>query len=411
MAEVKNPSFEDPTDAGTYDRPGVPDEWTLTKGGTSWEHAEFDSATLYAEDFESGWLANEGRRTEFGGGELDDPAFDSTAEAVEDFEEEWIDVLPLVNDLAAQYEAHRVLTAGGVHGAADTTNVITATNPATDPAEAITLANDIKAMYEAHRILTAGSVHGAADNTNVVATPNATDWATLKTLANDIKVKYEAHRVLTAGSVHGAQDTTNVVTANDISDARRTEFSVGMLDDASFDSGTPEAVEDFEEEWNSNEDRRTVFGGGELDDAVFDVGTPEAVEDFEEEWNGNEGRRTVFGGGELDDAAFASGVSTVPEETFDFVPTLDCPIAVSIGTPLALQPTQANRIEFTSTLTGELEVQVRRLGFATWETIETITSSPATVNLAAGYTEVRIERTITGGTTQASVRWPLLTEL
>ena len=36
----------------------------------------------------------------------------------------------LLADLATQYEAHRVLTAGSVHGAADSTNVVTAPNPA-----------------------------------------------------------------------------------------------------------------------------------------------------------------------------------------------------------------------------------------------------------------------------------------
>lgn len=117
----------------------------------------------------------------------------------------------LVNDLKAMYEAHRVLTAGSVHGAADTTNVVTSAD-ATDLASAITLANDIKTQYNAHRVLTAGGVHGAADTTNPVTSANATDLATLITLINEIRTDYEAHRVLTAGGVHGAADSTNVVT-------------------------------------------------------------------------------------------------------------------------------------------------------------------------------------------------------
>lgn len=118
----------------------------------------------------------------------------------------------LVNDLKVQYEAHRVLTTGGVHGAADSTNVVTSSD-ATDLASAITLANDIKTQYNAHRVLTAGSVHGAADTTNVVSSADATTLATLITLVNEIRVDYEAHRVLTSGGVHGAADSTNVVTA------------------------------------------------------------------------------------------------------------------------------------------------------------------------------------------------------
>ncbi len=366
---------------------------------------------LYGEDWETGWSANEGRRTAYGSGELDDSSFDSTGETVEDFEEEWADVLTLVNDLAAQYEAHRIFTTGGVHGSADTTNVITATNPATSATEAIALANDVKAKYEAHRALTAGGVHGLIDNTNVVATPNATDWPTLQALANAIKVAYEGHRILTAGPVHGAVDSTNVVTANDITDDRREEYSVGMLDDASFDSGTPQTFEDFEEEWNDNEDRRTVFGGGELDDASFDTGTPEAFEDFEEEWNDNEDRRTVFGGGELDDASFDSFGTPKTAEECGLRPVIEVPTSVAIGTELALEPSQPHRAAFGGTITGTLELQVRREGLATWETVDTITSVPVAIYLPTGLIALRVERTVAGTKPDAALQWQELTEL
>lgn len=125
------------------------------------------------------------------------------------------DVLALLNDAVAQYEAHRVLIAASVHGAADNTNVITATAPATDEAEAVALANDLKAMYEAHRVLTAGSVHGAVDDINLIEAPDAGKWSSVITLVNEIKTDYEAHRVLTTGGVHGAADSTNVITAAD----------------------------------------------------------------------------------------------------------------------------------------------------------------------------------------------------
>ncbi len=127
------------------------------------------------------------------------------------------DVLALLNDAVTQYEAHRVLTAGGVHGAADTTNVITATSPATTEAEAVALANDLKAMYEAHRVLTAGGVHGAADDVNTIESDDAIKWSNVVTLINEFKntTGYEAHRVLTTGGVHGAADSTNIITAAD----------------------------------------------------------------------------------------------------------------------------------------------------------------------------------------------------
>lgn len=118
----------------------------------------------------------------------------------------------LLNELKTDYEAHRVLTAGSVHGAADSTNTITAAD-ATNTATRVALANDLRAKYNAHRILTAGGVHGAADTTNVITAPVATDDSTALILALDLKAKYNAHIVLTAGGVHGAADGTNTTTS------------------------------------------------------------------------------------------------------------------------------------------------------------------------------------------------------
>lgn len=118
----------------------------------------------------------------------------------------------LLNEIKTDYEAHRVLTAGSVHGAADSTNTITAAN-ATDSPTRVALANDLRAKYEAHRILTSGGVHGAADTVDVITAPVATDDASALILALDLKAKYNAHRVLVAGSVHGLADSTNAVTS------------------------------------------------------------------------------------------------------------------------------------------------------------------------------------------------------
>ena len=128
------------------------------------------------------------------------------------------EVITLANELKADYNAHRVLTTGTVHGAADSTNSVTASD-ATTLATAYTLLNQIKAKYNAHRVLTAGSVHGAADSTNDADAADATTLATAITLANQLKAKYNAHRVLTAGAVHGAADSTNVVATADVVNA------------------------------------------------------------------------------------------------------------------------------------------------------------------------------------------------
>ena len=138
------------------------------------------------------------------------------------------EVYTLLNEIKVDYEAHRVLTAAGVHGAADATNALTAAD-ATTLGTAITLANDIKAMYEAHRVLTAGSVHGAADATNVVsavsagtadihliddtthviAAADASDLATLTTLLAELRTDYNAH--LKSTVVHVAADDDNLL--------------------------------------------------------------------------------------------------------------------------------------------------------------------------------------------------------
>lgn len=120
----------------------------------------------------------------------------------------------LLNEEKADHNAHIALTAGGVHGAADVTNVVTAA-AASNTATRVALANDLRAKHEAHRILTAGGVHGAADATNVITVPVATDDSSALALALEIKAKRNAHIALIAGAVHGAADATNPTTAAD----------------------------------------------------------------------------------------------------------------------------------------------------------------------------------------------------
>jgi phage tail-like protein len=108
------------------------------------------------------------------------------------------------------YEAHRVLTAGGVHGAPDTTNVVASSlYPASGQSGSAALINAVLAAFESHRILTAGGVHGAADTTNAVYRTASSDWSSAANLCAELRRKYEAHRLLTAGAVHGSEDTVN----------------------------------------------------------------------------------------------------------------------------------------------------------------------------------------------------------
>lgn len=149
----------------------------------------------------------------------------------------------LANSLKTTYNAHRVVlldaTEGAVHGAADATNVteFTTLTATSTWQEIIDAANELRTDYEAHRILTTGSVHAAADSTHVisaaassgvsthtndddvtaqVAASDATTLATAIILVNAIKTAYEAHRIVEEDDaeavVHTAADETNTAT-------------------------------------------------------------------------------------------------------------------------------------------------------------------------------------------------------
>ncbi len=118
----------------------------------------------------------------------------------------------LLNELKTDYAAHRVLTTGGVHGAADSVNVVTAAN-ASSPSTRLALVNDLRVQIKAHMINTGSSVHGLADTTDVVTAPVATDDSSALILALNLKTVYNAHIILTTGGVHGLADSTNGTTS------------------------------------------------------------------------------------------------------------------------------------------------------------------------------------------------------
>jgi hypothetical protein len=119
-------------------------------------------------------------------------------------------IVAFTNALRTAYEAHRVLTTGGVHGAADGVNTVGAAS--TDLPTAITLLNDIKAKYNLHHVYVVSSVHAGAGDPNTVTAGDATDLATAIVLAEDIKLMYNAHRI-NVTSVHGIADNTNLANA------------------------------------------------------------------------------------------------------------------------------------------------------------------------------------------------------
>jgi hypothetical protein len=118
------------------------------------------------------------------------------------------DCYPILNDLKAKYNLHRVYTQS--HLAADATNTVTSVN-ATDNASAFTLANELKVKFNLH--LAQSGVHVVSDVTNDISSANATSAGTLVTLTTEIQAGYDSHRTQTQGSyhVHGTNDGVNGV--------------------------------------------------------------------------------------------------------------------------------------------------------------------------------------------------------
>jgi hypothetical protein len=124
---------------------------------------------------------------------------------------------------------HRLATQGDpkIHGAADTTNTLAAHggaarylgsgNDAAGLAALCAQLNAIRAAYSAHRVRTAGGVHGAADTLNVVSAPAASTVVSAAALINDLQVVLSDH--LSMGTpVHGQADSVRRVAAGPVRD-------------------------------------------------------------------------------------------------------------------------------------------------------------------------------------------------
>lgn len=125
-------------------------------------------------------------------------------------------VKALADDLKAKYNLHHVIVTGSpaIHAGAGDPNTVTA-GAVSSKATAITLLNDIRAMFNLH-CANVTSCHGAADTTNPIsaaALATSATWAEIAARADALRTAYEAHRVLTGGSVHGSADGTNTLSA------------------------------------------------------------------------------------------------------------------------------------------------------------------------------------------------------
>ncbi len=116
----------------------------------------------------------------------------ATAVDVLDGDSSWEEIAGAADELRAAYEDHRVLTAGAVHGAADSTNTVTAAAVGTFATAVYAGVNELKGDFNAH-IFEMGTSHRFADDSTEVTATNASSTATAKTLVNELRSEYLDH--------------------------------------------------------------------------------------------------------------------------------------------------------------------------------------------------------------------------
>jgi hypothetical protein len=149
-------------------------------------------AVALSNDLRTQYIANFANVTTHHGAEDTVGVAAATAVAVLDGDSTWTEIAAAADALRAAYEAHRVLTAGGVHGGADAANDVTAAAVGTVTTALYAGQNELKADFNAH-ILESGTSHYFSDVSMEVTAANATTELTSIALANALKVAINDH--------------------------------------------------------------------------------------------------------------------------------------------------------------------------------------------------------------------------
>ncbi len=104
----------------------------------------------------------------------------------------WTAIATAADELRSTYEAHRVLTAGSVHGAADSTNTVTAAAVGTIQTAVNAGLNELKGDFNAH-IQEEGTFHFLADTSMLTSLVNASSLVTSIALVNEQRLDYIDH--------------------------------------------------------------------------------------------------------------------------------------------------------------------------------------------------------------------------
>lgn len=122
-----------------------------------------------------------------------------------------------IDELATEYNDHRIVTAPAVHGFADTTNVVLSER-SDSQASAIEQINRLRAVLVGHLLgasAAASAWHAADDLKNLPVVLSAHDLGGATVLLCELRWRvYDRHRQQTANPAsHGTSDTVNVLTA------------------------------------------------------------------------------------------------------------------------------------------------------------------------------------------------------
>jgi len=300
--EVKNPSFEEP---GTAEGKAL--WWNEAQTGEAEDIAVFQGvARLYPfEDFEGLWDDNENAAWVFGPGMLSPAMFESGTEPQETFETTWVepgvvtfppfwnhqskwafsatDLLVALFSLAYEYEGFELEWSDNENSAWN------------EPGGALYTSNtESGSSGIAFSVLAGQTLDVAVDSAPATTITFLAPATTAVDIATAIDALLAGTRALAttdgrvgifsdalSGTIQVTGGTANV--ALQFPEAAPATVTVG-----SFDVGIPEPVEDFEEEWSSNEN--AVYGfqpldpmGGTLGTALFDAGAL-TYEGFEGIW-------------------------------------------------------------------------------------------------------------------------------
>jgi len=104
----------------------------------------------------------------------------------------WAEIAVVADGIRAEYETHRALTAGSVHGGADSTNTVAAAAVGTFQTAVNAGLNELKGDFNTH-IDEQGSYHRFRDISMKVTAANASSLATSRTLVNELLLDYTDH--------------------------------------------------------------------------------------------------------------------------------------------------------------------------------------------------------------------------